>query len=70
MWKFAAGDIKYTSVSLSKLKGQCHEMNTFLKALKIKAVLSVDAPMVLNLFCILIVRKLLLSSACFYENTY
>ncbi len=50
--------ISNTLQSPSKLKGKCHEMNTFLKVLKIKSLLSVDAPMVLIIFCILVVKKI------------
>jgi hypothetical protein len=32
------------------LKGQCHEINNFLKVLKIKSVLSVYAPIVFKFF--------------------
>jgi hypothetical protein len=52
-------------------KGKCHEMNNFLKVVKIKSVLSVFEPMVLKLFCCLDLKKMedkVLAS--FFENTY
>jgi hypothetical protein len=49
------------------LKGLCHEINTFLKVLRIKSVLSVHALIVLKKFAALLWRtdKVL---ACFYES--
>jgi hypothetical protein len=38
--------------------GLCHEMNNFLKVLKIKSVLSVYAPRVFKVFCCLGTEKL------------
>ncbi len=53
------------------LKGLCHEMNNFLKVLKIKSVLSVYAPIVLKNFGCLVMEKIKDEVlACFYENTY
>jgi hypothetical protein len=51
------------------LKELCHEIIIFWKVLKVKSVLSVNAPKVFNLFCILIVKKNTFKvSACFYGN--
>ncbi len=53
------------------LKGQCHEMNNFLKALKINSVLSVHAPMVSKFFFIFNVSKCTFKvPAYFFENAY
>ncbi len=54
----------------STLKGLCHEMNNFLKVLKIKSVLSVYALMVFKFFSCLVMEKIKDEVlACFYENT-
>jgi hypothetical protein len=51
---------------MSSLKGQCHEMNNFLKVLKIKSELSVYETMV---FWILIVKKNTLKFLLAYKKT-
>jgi hypothetical protein len=46
-------------------------MNNFLKVLKIKAVLSIYAPMVFKFFAAYVVKKVEDKVlACFFENTY
>ena len=40
------------------LRGLCHEMNNFLKVLKIKSVLFEYAPMVFKFFCCLVMEKI------------
>jgi hypothetical protein len=44
--------------STTVLKGLCHDMNNFLKVLKIKSVLSVKAPIVFKFFGCLVVENL------------
>jgi hypothetical protein len=52
-------------------KEMCHEMNKFLKALKVKSVLYVYAPMGLKYIWCLVLEKLEIQVfACFYKNTY
>ncbi len=57
------------------LKRLCHKMNTFLKVLKIKSVISVQctvhAPIVVKLFAALFVveKTEVKVFACCYENT-
>jgi hypothetical protein len=51
--------------------GLCHEMNIFLKVLKIKSVFSAYAPMDFeNYFCLVMDKIEDKALACFYENTY
>ncbi len=52
------------------LKGLCHEMNDFLKALKIRSLRSVYAPIALKFFYCLVMENITNKVfTSFYENT-